>query len=1068
MSTYKMLKITVSAFYDLRIRYKLLLVYALLFTLSITIGSTIIYLTIRSTLNQNIEGELANITETIVSMVSTTANASIKNHLRAVAEGNKDIVDYWYRKSQTGEITGEKAKSMAAEILLSQTIGVTGYIYCLDSQGVLRVHPEKSLRGEDISENTFVQAQINVKEGYLEYEWKNPGETRERPKALYMTYFEPWDWIISASSYRSEFTSLVNINDFKDKVHAIRFGKTGYPYVMDSSGKLVIHPKLQGTNIYDSKDAGGRMFIKEITEQKTGKIIYPWQNPGEEIPREKLAIFDYIPEFDWIVASTSYLEEFYEPLEKLKQIILLSVIASLILVLPITFWFSASITRPLQSLMAGFARGASGDLAIRMEVKSRDEIGQLNQYVNEFMERLQSSRSALESEIHGHRLTAEALQASEQKLADIIEFLPDATLVIDSSGKVIAWNRAIERMTGVGAGEMIGKGNHEYALPFYGERRPILIDLVSLPDQIIEKDYSIVRRQGDIVIGENYTPKLGGTYMFGSASALRDSKGNIVGAIETIKDITDRKKNEDELRKHQEHLEDLVTERTVELQKAKEKAEEANQTKSTFLANMSHEIRTPLNAVIGFSELLTTLVSDQKQRSYLDAIKTAGRNLLVLINDILDISKIEANRIEIQKAPVNLLKIFNEIVQIFKAKTEEKNILLSAEISADISSALFLDETRIRQILLNLVGNAIKFTESGFIRIKAEAKDLSPKQQKLNLVISVEDSGIGVPEEEKEAIFETFKQKQGQDSSKYGGTGLGLSISKRLIEMMNGRILVKSRVGEGSTFEFTLFDTRIAGTEPSIMEQGSINLNETWFENRKVLVVDNVQSNRHFLSELLTNANLDVIIAKNGEEALHQTKLYKPDLILMDIKMPVMGGIEATRRLKSDRETKGIPIVALTATLASLRSSKITEQGFNGFLTKPVQIDLLFAELSRYIKQDSSEKLQDDDAKRGKPVLEEDLQVDLLPDNFQEKAIQFESDLMKQWSQLQDKQPIREVEGFANAIIEFGLFSGIEFIREYGEDLIVYITNFDIKNMLQKIDDFPGLAEKIKSIRATQ
>ena len=233
-------------FADLRIRYKLLISYSAVFVLSFSIGSGIIYSFVKEVIETNIESELTNTTQTILNMVRTSAGVSIKNHLRAVAEKNRDIAHHFYQQALAGSFSMEEAKNRTREVMLSQTIGKTGYIYCIDSQGVILIHPENALVHVDLSDYSFIADQKIRKVGYLEYNWKNPGETHPRPKALYMTYFEPWDWIISVSSYRNEFRELVNVDDFRDSILSIVFGQTGYSYVLDLEGNLIVHPLSRG------------------------------------------------------------------------------------------------------------------------------------------------------------------------------------------------------------------------------------------------------------------------------------------------------------------------------------------------------------------------------------------------------------------------------------------------------------------------------------------------------------------------------------------------------------------------------------------------------------------------------------------------------------------------------------------------------------------------------------------------------------------------------------------------------------------------------------------------------
>jgi len=274
------------------------------------------------------------------------------------------------------------------------------------------------------------------------------------------------------------------------------------------------------------------------------------------------------------------------------------------------------------------------------------------------------------------------------------------------------------------------------------------------------------------------------------------------------------------------------------LKQAKEVAEAANRAKSEFLANMSHEIRTPLNAIIGFSELLSSLITEKKHKSYLSSIQIAGKTLLTLINDILDLSKIEAERLSIQSEPINPILILTELEQIFAVKIAEKRLEFIVDIDKDLPPTLVLDQTRLRQVLFNLLGNAIKFTEQGYIKLSAHKKRSQENDsRKVDLIIAVADTGIGIPEDQQDIIFESFQQQDGQSTRKYGGTGLGLAITKRLVEMMNGQISVRSQEDQGSEFEITLRDVEVPTTESA--RDDCIDFNKS---QKASPIIDNVEN----------------------------------------------------------------------------------------------------------------------------------------------------------------------------------------------------------------------------------
>ncbi|MDD5169196.1 MAG: cache domain-containing protein [Syntrophales bacterium] len=483
---------------NLRIRYKLLVSYSLVFFLAISLGYFSIYYMVRKTVENNIENELNNSTASILNTVRSSVTVSIKNHLRAMALKNREIAYHFYRQYKMGKMTQAEAKAQATAVLLSQTIEGMTYLYCLDSKGVVVVHPKKDLLQKNVSDFDFVREQKSRKEGYLEYDWKNPDEVKPKPKALYMTYFAPWDWIITATSYREEFNRLINVNDFRDSILSPRFGKTGYSFIIDSKGNLIIHPKIDDKNIYNERDANGRHFIKEICQRKNGKIIYPWKNPDESTPRTKLVIFNYIPELDWIVASSSYHDEFYAPLITVRNIIFVTVVISLLLFIPVTLRISSSITSPIQNLMDRFATGATGDFSVRMNNQSKDELGQLASYFNTFMEWLERYSKNLQDEINEHKQTQEALRRSDEIFSKAFQSSPNYLCITSLATKrIISINETFLRLTGYKTEEVLGKTPVELKLFTRREDGLMLGDLLEKEEHLRRKEIELRTKSGE-------------------------------------------------------------------------------------------------------------------------------------------------------------------------------------------------------------------------------------------------------------------------------------------------------------------------------------------------------------------------------------------------------------------------------------------------------------------------------------------------------------------------------------------------------------------------------------------
>ncbi|MBS1644433.1 MAG: response regulator [Bacteroidetes bacterium] len=434
-------------------------------------------------------------------------------------------------------------------------------------------------------------------------------------------------------------------------------------------------------------------------------------------------------------------------------------------------------------------------------------------------------------------------------------------------------------------------------------------------------------------------------------SILYDKMGDVPSAFSHLKEY-ERLKEEIFQQRTLNKLRNLQTRQQVELaQKEKEVAEKTAALKQQFMANMSHEIRTPMNAIVGLTRLLMEKDPQPQQIRYLEAIKQSADNLLVIINDILDLSKIEAGKIIIEQTPFSLQRLMESVRDMLQHKADEKDLNLRLSIDRSIPDRLIGDPTRISQILINLVGNAIKFTEKGFVEFRV--LQVNSENNRCLLRFEIEDSGIGIDADYIDKVFESFTQAGTDTARKFGGTGLGLTISRQLADLMQGKIEVASTVGVGTTFMITIplspAGNSIEKNENKTLSQKDLDHLKT----AKILLVEDNEFNRlvaiDTLEDLLPGIHIDVAV--NGAEAVEMVKIKPYDLLLMDIQMPVMNGVEATQKIRQELKppTNAVKIIAMTANVLQENVQQYLEVGMNGYISKPFKTDELLQKMNALI-----------------------------------------------------------------------------------------------------------------------
>ena len=665
-------------------------------------------------------------------------------------------------------------------------------------------------------------------------------------------------------------------------------------------------------------------------------------------PDELVAVFRYVPlnmTEGWRLVHVQPSRAMLGNLMSRVNVLVLAGGGLMLLALALVGWMARRIARPFEVLTQTARDLGKGDYAVRVPeyATSSREFHAMAKAFNGMADAIARTHDELERRVEGRtdELARERDQA--QRYLDIAGVM---ILALDEQGRVALINRKGCELLGYGEADILGSNWCSKFVP-EAERAAV----ASVFAKLMAGESDLPEYYENRVVVRDGSERLVAWHN----ALLRDAKGKPVGTLSSAEDITERKQSELELEQHRRHLEELISVRTVDLEKARRAAEAANVAKSRFLANMSHELRTPLNGIMGMTAIALRRTGDPRLRDPMEKVERASEQLLGVINDILDLSKIEAERMDLERISFQLGEVFENLANLTRHRAEEKGLAFTIDLPADLADQRVMgDPLRLGQVLLNLASNAVKFTHAGAVFVRVARTDETADV--LSLCVEVSDTGIGITPEDQTRLFMAFEQADGSMTRRFGGTGLGLAISKRLVKLMGGELDVSSEPGKGSTFRMKLSLEKDKLPIPAASPVAGIEAAKylrAEYAGARILLAEDEPMNREVACCLLQDAGLEADLAEDGAAAVELARKSRYDLILMDMQMPCLNGIEATRIIRAEVMNRNTPVVAMTANAFESDRQDCLDAGMNDHLGKPVSPAVFYATMLSWLAKGS-------------------------------------------------------------------------------------------------------------------